>query len=381
MWPNAILRIWEQLKTSQGGVIGLVGLQGVGKSSAILAFFALVHLLDRDAKSNDIITIRPEDVVHLKWRKQQDLFSSLLNGTHELSKTFRCEYASELLEQLKSRSGLPLILLSELEKIKNPETLNIDWAEKYLGKKVTNKLREIAWFEMLGKKKLILIDTQDYSLTDHRSLTRDLEEIYWLWNNKLIHTKTNVVIAIQKEMFCGHFFLDKMQKIELTPLTPRKMLEAYVKRFGNTYPFTEDALLCLARMSRGIFRRYLRYITLTLDLWERMHSTDLISVELVKKAVTIDQLAEDMEVELSDLFPKHSDLRFKAVELLMHLQEHGPEKQSNLTKALEVEDYVMSRLLTKLEHAKYIVRARDGTDKIVSVTNQDSSFSDVKISC
>jgi len=42
------------------------------------------------------------------------------------------------------------------------------------------------------------------------------------------------------------------------------MVEAYRKRFKTIEPFAEDALLTLARVSRGIFRRFLRYITLTL---------------------------------------------------------------------------------------------------------------------
>ena len=83
------------------------------------------------------------------------------------------------------------------------------------------------------------------------------------------------------------------------------------------------------------------------------------------------QLGEDMEVELSDLFPKPSDLRFQAVRLLMHIQEYGPQKQTGLAKVLEVEDYAMSRLITKLEHARYVTRSREGTDKIVSITSQD----------
>jgi hypothetical protein len=41
------------------------------------------------------------------------------------------------------------------------------------------------------------------------------------------------------------------------------MLEAYLKRFKTPEPFTEDAILLLARMSRGIFRRFLRYLILS----------------------------------------------------------------------------------------------------------------------
>lgn len=122
-------------------------------------------------------------------------------------------------------------------------------------------------------------------------------------------------------------------------------------------------------MSRRIFRRFLRYITLSLDLWEAGGATgkSRIDEELVKEAVTTERLAADMELELLDLFPKHSDLRFLAVRLLMHLEEYGAQRQSQLADVLDAEPYEISRLLTKLEHSRYISRAREGTDKMVSL--------------
>jgi len=81
------------------------------------------------------------------------------------------------------------------------------------------------------------------------------------------------------------------------------MVEAYRKRFKALAPFTEDALLTLGRMSRGIFRRFLRYITLTLQ-YSESHGKKIIDTETVKEAVTVERLAEDMELELVELFPK-----------------------------------------------------------------------------
>jgi DNA-binding MarR family transcriptional regulator len=51
----------------------------------------------------------------------------------------------------------------------------------------------------------------------------------------------------------------------------------------------------------------------------------------------------------------------------MHLEESGPKKQSELVEELGLEAYAMSRLLAKLELHRYIIRRREGTDKIVSV--------------
>ena len=114
---------------------------------------------------------------------------------------------------------------------------------------------------MFGQNETILIDSPDYSKADRRLMTKDLEEIYWLWNTFASSATSpippNIVLALQKEMFRDHFFFDKMEKVELEPLKPERMVEAHRRRFNAIEPFTEDALLTLARMSRGIFRRFL----------------------------------------------------------------------------------------------------------------------------
>ena len=42
-------------------------------------------------------------------------------------------------------------------------------------------------------------------------------------------------------------------------------------------------------------------------------------MQTVKGAVTVERLAEYMEVELAELFPKQSDMPLQAVRLLMRL--------------------------------------------------------------
>jgi DNA-binding MarR family transcriptional regulator len=125
-------------------------------------------------------------------------------------------------------------------------------------------------------------------------------------------------------------------------------------------------------MSRGIFRRYLQYITQTLQHWQDKPAPhNPITPETVKTTITTERLAEDMELELSELFPKQSELRLKAVQLLLHLQESGLKKQTQLTKDLDLEPYKLSRLLEKLELNKYVKRKRDGIDKIVNLTETE----------
>ncbi len=331
----------NQLQTLHGALIGLVGFQGVGKSSALLALSAGL----RERKTEESQGLQ---TILFKWHRSSDLFRSLMEYDHEASVEFRSEYEHKL------------------------KGLSIDRAERVGGAKIV-RLRKYIWHDLLRSKHTIFIDMPDYSKTDRRLMAKDLEEIYWLWNSLRLTDATpgpNLVIAIQKEMFSGHFFFDKMSMIELKPLQPNQMVEAYVKQFKTTKPFTDDALLTVARMSRGIFRRFLRYISLTLDLWSTgSQLRGQIDTATVKKAVTAERLAEDMELQLVELFPKHSDLRLQAVRLLMRLEESGSTRQSQLGELLGIEPYAMSRLLAKLELHRYVVREREGADKLVRLAN------------
>jgi hypothetical protein len=336
--------------------------------------------------------------VLFKWRRESELFRSLLNGSHEAYESFLSEYLPELLERsstthapaASSQSQL-LYKLSLLEEETKALTSRlaadgdpkfyasgaaleeVDRLECKFDKATLGKLRESAWLRMLRRSETTLIDTPDYSKTDRRVMAKDLQEIYWLWNTLTSSSSSsvppNIVLAIQREMFRDHFFFDKMEKVELEPLKPEQMFEAYRKLFKAIKPFTEDTLLSLARVSRGIFRRFLRYITFTLQ-YSEPHGKKIIDAETVREAVTVERLAEDMELELVELFPKQSDLRLQAVRLLMYLEESGPKKQGELVEEFGLEEYAMSRLLAKLELHRYIVRRREGTDKIVTLREE-----------
>ena len=73
---------------------------------------------------------------------------------------------------------------------------------------------------------------------------------------------------------------------------------------------------------------------------------------------------------VAELSPKQSDLCRRRSGWLMRLEESGPNKQTELAEELGLEGYAMSRLLAKLELHRYIVRRREGTDKIVSLREE-----------
>jgi hypothetical protein len=320
--PDAVHEIIHKLETMRSGIFGLVGFQGVGKSSALQAIFrSRMEQANRQwQKDVEKGPVPPSEyrVVLFKWRREPELSKSLLNGSHEASESFLSAYLPELLELSSTltpsvtptRSRL-LQELSVLERetesltgllaaMKDPRFYasaaaldEVSRLERKLDKAALRKLREAAWLRMLLRSETILIDTPDYSKTDRRVMAKDLQEIYWLWNMLASSPSSsippNIVLAIQKEMFHDHFFFDKMERVELEPLKPEQMHEAYRKRFKAIEPFTEDALLSLGRMSRGIFRRFLRYITLTLQ-YSESHGKKVIDPETVKEAVTVERL-------------------------------------------------------------------------------------------
>jgi hypothetical protein len=184
LWPDAVRLILRRLDAMKGGVIGLVGPQGVGKSSALLATLIANIILQNEhrrmkrQKNNSEATNEESDIILFKWRRQAELFPSLFDGTHEASASFCREYGKRLLAQLER--SFPLMDFKEVRS--NPGSLNFQWAEGRLGRAGAKQWRQVAWLEMLRRKRIILIDTPDYSKTDRRLMAKDLEEIYWLWN-------------------------------------------------------------------------------------------------------------------------------------------------------------------------------------------------------
>jgi hypothetical protein len=212
VWPKSLIGISELLDGMRGGLVGIVGLQGVGKTTSLMVLDATERVKGEQGQ-----------VVFFKWRREQELFKSLLDRSHEASEEFLQEYGGRVAQVLKeAEQDVDAVALDSL-------------LQRKVGRSRAENFRKTVWMHFLRTKRLILIDTPDYSKTDRRAMATDLGDIYWLWNNftRTCETKPNIVVAAQKEMFGGHFFFDKMHKIELEPLEPTRMLEAFVKRFND----------------------------------------------------------------------------------------------------------------------------------------------------
>jgi GTPase SAR1 family protein len=213
-----------------------------------------------------------------------------------------------------------------------------------------------------------LIDTVDYGKRDIRKIHRDLSGIFNLWDKvrsyghlgSTVLGYTNFVIFMQRELVKGadHFFLRKMDIMELKPLTPEQLVEAFKMRFTTTEPFNEDGLKLIAELSRGIFRRFMKYVRLCLENII-VEGKNIVTVEDVKKSVTTDILMQDLDLELSDIFRNERYKRF-AVEVLQFVRENPNVNQKTVADALGIHETILGRIMATLEGNGYIKRTRGG---------------------
>lgn len=206
-----------------------------------------------------------------------------------------------------------------------------------------------------------LIDTPDYGTKDIRLINRDLNNLHNLWNDlrfRPIKIDINLVIFFQKELVerQQHFFFKKMDKVELKPLKPKQLLEAFKMRFESYEPFTEDSLTLIAELSRGVFRRFMRYVQLSLEemiLERKSH----VTIDDVKAVITDDILMEDMELEFADMF-RNETYKKHALRILKFLRDVKETNQKTIAESLGIHPTILGRIVLTLEDNGYVKRIR-----------------------
>jgi hypothetical protein len=360
----------NRLIAGTGGIMVVFGTQGVGKTAALRHLF---YELNPKEHSQDgdltFLLVNWVDMREQIWDFPPANRFFVRHSSHpsDLMIESISSYRLLALTELKSRF-IPI----KLPKGKELPTRHFDLdrvcAEELLGKSSSGKLTEGLWFDCMASKKGILIDLPDYAKTDRRILNRHLSQISQLWNRLEQREKRPVlVIAVQKELIGTHYFIDKANTVELRPLTGCQMLASYKGTFGSTFPFTEPALVALANLSRGIYRRFKRYIAIAIESCPQKPPVESVTEDQVRKTITIDRVAEDMNLELEHVFPKNPESRREGVQILLRLSELGSLKQAKLAKDLDIPEYSLSRLLSKLELHRYVKRQSHGSQKIVSL--------------
>ena len=213
----------------------------------------------------------------------------------------------------------------------------------------------------------LLIDLPDYAAGSRRAMLRDLDEIGELWYESR-DSRRVIVVTVQKELFGGHYLFGKGEVFELRPLTTDELVGFYRKKFGSTYPFSEDSLRLVGRLSRGVFRRFLRYVKLCVEDMLRRGASE-IGLGEVGGVVGPAVVGRDMALELSGFLRRYE--REQAVAAMTTLLKRGEMNQKELAKEIGSTPSSLGRLLQKLELRGYVVRERGSRKELkVSIKNQ-----------
>jgi len=350
-WTKVAKQLLFKLENEDSLYVGLVGLSGIGKSHTIYALEKAVKL----NKTNYYL-------VRFKWENRPlwDLLQRPELDDLYKEGVFEAYFNTERGEKhLKEHHGMRgnIERFSEFTQIENK-----------VPAKIRQEIKEKITFDILSSATIIFIDFPDYGRSDVRLLNRDLTQIGNLWSRlRADNSDCNIVVSIQKELLDksgGHYTVRKMDILTIEPLKPEELVAFYKEQFRNAEPFTEDALLLIANLSRGIYRRFKKYIQTCIEV---IAEERLITIEDVKVAITEDELAKDMELELSNIFPQTSQCT-QAVRVINYVRAQGECNQKDVAEYLNVSEATAGKLVNKLVEYKYLHRKRgEGNTWIIMV--------------
>lgn len=218
----------------------------------------------------------------------------------------------------------------------------------------------------------ILFDSRDYdkqNLSQYLKDIAELEKLYKDLTNPELEARVNFVISVQKELPKTNYLFGKAERWELKPENPRRLVAYYRELFHcETEPFTEDALLIVSQLSRGIFRRWKEYVGICLRQFQtEKENQGKITLEDVDRWITNDRIYVDWEYELSSLFERNRrEQVFKAIQLLRYLlsrKEKDVEQQEIARDIFDENEDACSRMLIKLEARRIVKRFRVATGR------------------
>ena len=355
-------RIMFKAVNQRRGLIGILGLQGSGKTRTLYELETILSQRLKEQKQNLFLLKWSKDVFEQMktWAGVWDRYSSYAKGvvTDEFEFYSRAHKRHPKLGKIPTRDDLERVEKSELD------------YELFLSKGKIKELMKEAIYSELGNARYILIDMPDYTKSTAHSMNRDINNVQDLWQKLQADDKRqeiSFIIAFQKEMVMKHphFFIGKLDVVTLKPLKPEELIEAYKLRNETIEPFTEDTLRLIGELSRGIFRRFLKYIQITIE--KNLESKIPLTVENVNNAITEDLLIEDMELELSDVF-KAKDQKTQAVRVLNFLRQRGACNMKTIAEELNIGQKVVQRLIQKLYGYRYVdIKRGKGKEKLVSL--------------
>jgi hypothetical protein len=393
--------------------IGLVGLVGTGKSSAIIALQTKIGEITQEESKTvaesqvqkekerrladgqtspsffEQLAIRDKyckKTLTVKWNENLwAMFNDSLLGTSAIIRykkavTENVEYAPKAQkiikkneDYIKSHVREPLtdneIRDRAIDELRS--SLDFEEAQKMLSAKALERIRVDAILQFLSDNvHTLLIDMPDYSQKGCWRINKDLDGIAELWNLLKKSSRVNILVCLQQELVMKqpHLILGKMDKIILKTLTVEQLLEAYKLFFESYTPFTEEALKLIAKLSRGVFRRFKNYVRLSLELsLMEGDAANPLSIDLVKRAISKDQLIMDMDLELSEFF-KNSEKKLQAFNILDFIRDSPDLSQKVISEALGLHPNAVGDVVRQLCLHNYLqVKRGKGTELLVSL--------------
>jgi len=359
-WTPEAEKVYRLIQMGLPSLIKVVGLQGVGKSALL---YVLKTRLKRDKSKKNILALNIKDISSSKFVVNKHLVVQQM-GKRLIEKMGGFEALHNYLMQFPSfKSGERRNKI--IDKIQSEEKQNfstdLDELFEIFRQKLSSKyLREIfenAKIEETTNAQALLFDFPDYEKKNYTTLRKHLDDFQSYWRNiRGESLPCPVVLFFQKEIVDNykHFLFGKMISIELKPIPSSVLVDIYIKKWKSTAPFTQEALLEVAQTSHGIFRRFLRYIQLCLDEFCNQGESIVLSLDVVKKTINLDVVAEDMDTELSGIFPSEEQ-RTVAIKVYEYIRQKGVVYREELQRIFfDNRSPKTSRLLDKLEKEGYI---------------------------
>jgi len=354
-WTSETQQLAKRLQNTTGNLIAIIGLQGSGKTALKQALYVQLATMGKSVlcfKWGELNS----DILDLDFCIEEILARLItVYGEFKLSKKLGISaeqikaFQQGKMEDFERKQFYPLIL-------------------KHATKQERKEIERLAWLNAVQTKDTILIDFPDYSRTNQTQMVRDLDDFAHWWETNVLsdsegvyRQKANVVIFFQKELFSGHFLFGKFDVFELKPVNPKVMFDILKVNCGSIEPFLPETLEYIAKLSRGVIRRFKKYVKLCLESLQ--HGCNSITVELAKNLISLEQIEKDMELELMDVFPKQKELRKYSVILLQLLNERKAIPQNEIAETVfDGNKMKCSRVLEKLEAWNYIEREWTSTE-------------------
>lgn len=367
LWPQSVRRLALSLELSSRGLYALNGWLGVGKSQALIAL-------------QDELSAKQIRTLYIKIEERAGLTESIerqhQNHLRKYEKIYVLEELIDLFAEnptkfLKVRlnrsksNGRGALTTDAVKQEKKSSPIDLDLVYKSLPKETIRRVKENALKDLLRDSRILLIDLPDYPRGGKQAMSRDLGDIQKLWNNLALQAwDGNIVISLQRELLgeegVSHYLLGKTSIYEIKPFSSTEILELYTMKWNSASPFTEDALKYVCVMARGITRRWLRYLGIILQSWllDGRKPTP-IDMREVPQYLPMDEVAKDMDAELSHIFRKSREGKKNTMAIITLVNSADrPLNQKQVASTLRIGEMECSWIVDKLEDYGYLKREK-----------------------